>query len=268
MLIVPNSWDRRPSADTSRGQQLQIRPLKDVSLIILRDAVWFCRYFRLSRTFSQHGGLRVSSMPFFFSPSQIQGVRFINQNRKVPNFTKSPGSSCCFKMHCPIEQIKDPYFSPVLFSKKRKKKKKKIKIQLTCHFSSDFSPLFSLTFSLTLSSKVPLFQDALSLTFTLLGKWSKKKKRKKKEFHPLSLSPWVPLQKSASAKCVYINVNACTQHVCSSEMRIVCVCALQTCKDAGRYWKCSLFNDWYIIAGFWIRHWSPLWALWAVPFSR
>ena len=185
MLIVPNSWDRRPSADTSRGQQLQIRPLKDVSLIILRDAVWFCRYFRLSRTFSQHGGLRVSSMPFFFSPSQIQDVRFINQNRKVPNFTESPGSSCCFKMHCPIEQIKDGSLlqsCPLL--QKKEKKKKKIKIQLTCHFSSDFSPLFSLTFSLTLSSKVPLFQDALSLTFTLLGKWSKKKKRKKKkEFH-------------------------------------------------------------------------------------
>lgn len=39
------------------------------------------------------------------------------------------------------------------------------------------------------------------------------------------------------------------------------------CKDVGRYWKCSLFNDWYIIAGFQICHRSRLSALWAVLFK-
>lgn len=187
---------------------------------------------------------------FFFFPlpikrRQISCTSPLTKNRKVRDFAESPGSSCCLRHTVPSHKYKsDTYFGPSSSQKKRRRKKE-IKIQLTSHISSDFSLLFSLTFSLTLSSKVSLFQDALSLTFTLLGKWSKKKKKKKKIRAPSTVAG-VPLQKSASAKCVYINVNACTQPVCSSEIdwcvRYVYV-PFKPARTRGDIEKCSLFND-------------------------
>lgn len=187
---------------------------------------------------------------FFFFPlpikrRQISCTSPLTKNRKVRDFAESSWKQLLFKTHRPIPQIQvGCLLRSVLFSKKIIRKKE-IKIQLTSHISSDFSLLFSLTFSLTLSSKVSLFQDALSLTFTLLGKWSKKKKKKKKIRAPSTVAG-VPLQKSASAKCVYINVNACTQPVCSSEIdwcvRYVYV-PFKPARTRGDIEKCSLFND-------------------------
>lgn len=131
-------------------------------------------------------------LSFFFplpiKRRQISCTSPLTKNRKVRDFAESSWKQLLFKTHRPIPQIQvGCLLRSVLFSKKIRRKKE-IKIQLTSHISFDFSLLFSLTFSLTLSSKVSLFQDALSLTFTLLGKWSKKKKKKKKsELHPLLL---------------------------------------------------------------------------------
>lgn len=53
---------------------------------------------------------------------------------------------------------------------------------------------------------------SLSLTFALLHKQSKNRRW----IH--CCSHWVTLQESASAKCVYINANACTRRLCFSEI--------------------------------------------------